>query len=93
MGDTFHVKHRLYFNAAKDRLVAEDSPESAFLFAAAGREIPAVQAQHLGLIPQPNLKEQRGQEDKEIEVAATKTTIVEPEVKRRRFGKLMLRKK
>lgn len=42
------AKHTMYYTADKERLVAEDSPEAAFLFVRAGSPIPAAEAERLG---------------------------------------------
>lgn len=43
------LTERTYINAAKDRVVAENDPEAAFLLGAPGELIPKTQADSLGL--------------------------------------------
>jgi hypothetical protein len=45
----YEGKEKLFLNADKDKLVKEDSPEAAFLFAAPGDEVDDDEAKRLGL--------------------------------------------
>jgi hypothetical protein len=46
----YPIDQRLFLNAAKDKLVPEESPEAAFLYGSPGDEVDLEEAQRFGLV-------------------------------------------
>lgn len=69
--DFIETKERIYTNADRTKVVPEDSPEAAFMYAAPGDRIPMEMAKRLGLV-KPKRKAAKKSQNKSASPTADK---------------------